>query len=458
MSKSLKTVSQVQKFIKATIKNGITDNASFTGYVGLSLRVRPNKNKQSANVEFRHRYTHPITRVRKVQTLGKYPAMSLEQARKAHTENLKLLSQNIDPIEHGEKQRQKELLDRKNSMQKFIDLWKAEQKNKIKQGAMKQTSYQDYLVKIKLIEKHLGHLKVTDVSAGVVIDFIRDMQKLKTNAFGLDTKKLLSAIMNIALAERVIDYNPTYGVNNALGKHKQTPKPALTKPAEFAELLKEIDQLPKDNRKQFFEKKILQLLALTFVRIDDLCSAKWADIDLKGGYWAIEQMKAGERDDMAKQLVIPLAKQTITILEELQPITGDQEYVFFNARRKKSRYHDRHQINKLLNSEDMNPQKLGGQSYQAGRGYMGVHCPHGFRSCAKSMLRDLGYDEEATELQLGHKVLNAYGKSYSRMHLINERTQMMHRWADYLDEIKAGKHNQILHYDFKKSQTLAKEA
>lgn len=48
-------------------------------------------------------------------------------------------------------------------------------------------------------------------------------------------------------------------------------------PKNLAYLLKEIDSLPASDN---FNKEILQLLALTFARIGDICTMKWADLDL----------------------------------------------------------------------------------------------------------------------------------------------------------------------------------
>ena len=48
----------------------------------------------------------------------------------------------------------------------------------------------------------------------------------------------------------------------------------------------------------------------------------------------------------------------------------------------------------------------------------------------------LGYDELITELQLGHAMLNRYGRAYSRMEMLEQRTEMMNDWGKYLDKIK----------------------
>jgi len=74
----------------------------------------------------------------------------------------------------------------------------------------------------------------------------------------------------------------------------------------------------------------------------------------------------------------------------------------------------------------------------------------------KTMLMErLGYDELITELQLGHRMVNSYGRAYSRMDMISQRTQMMNDWANYLDQLKAGKVDNVIYLDKVKTNQQA---
>ena len=151
---------------------------------------------------------------------------------------------------------------------------------------------------------------------------------------------------------------------------------------------------------------------------------------------------------MVESLVVPLAPQAIAIIEQMQTLTGGHEYVFYNPKRKAGNYHDQQAVNKVLNDPSMNSTGIG--SGYEGRGYFNVHTPHGFRASAKTMLMErLGYDELLTEIQLGHQMLNKYGKAYNRMQAVPERTRMMTDWANYLDDIKAGKIDNVIHTSFR---------
>ncbi len=430
---TIKLDSQIQKAIKETIQAGKTFSYPIAGYTGLEIRIRPHKNGLDAAVDFRHRYSHPITSKRPYMTLGQYPALTLADAKDMYRNNMTLLAKGIDPLENKEKEKQKGLLDRLNTLDHFIKEWQVLQDSK---NLSPKTMYGKQAT-LRPIQKHLGNMRVTDITPSLVIKFITDIQKVSPDK-GLRVKKLLKSILQLAKKHMVIEYNPASDLQGTLKTHKPKHYPSLTDPKEFAKFLKDIDQL--DDASQLYNKHILQLLALTFVRVGDACAMQWIDINWLKKQWELKPQKSGSRGDMVASIVIPLAPQAIAILEQMKPITGDSEYVFHNPRRTKQPYQHTQEINKVLNSELMNN----------GQGYKDIHSPHGFRSAAKTMLMErLGYDELITELALGHRMLNAYGTAYNRMTGLEQRAEMMTVWANYLDAIKAGKFDNVIHADFK---------
>ena len=136
----------------------------------------------------------------------------------------------------------------------------------------------------------------------------------------------------------------------------------------------------------------------------------------------------------------------MAIIERMKPITGGMEYVFYNGRRKAKPYADGQQVNKLLNSQSMNKAKIGKDF--CNRGYFGVHSPHGFRATARTMLEErLNYDYRLIEMQLGHNVRDANGRAYNRVKWLDKRHDMMAAWANYLDDLKADKVDNVIYLD-----------
>ena len=62
---------------------------------------------------------------------------------------------------------------------------------------------------------------------------------------------------------------------------------------------------------------------------------------------------------------------------------------------------------------------------------------HGFRATARTMLhKTLNFSPDAIEAQLGYRVPDRLVPAYNRTKHLNERTEMMQAWADYLDGLK----------------------
>ena len=394
---TITTDTQVKKAIKSAQDQKRVYH-TISGYAGLRLRIR------SDSVEFQHRYTHPATTKRKEMTLGHYPALTLELARQAYNDNLSLLAQGIDPIAHRDNKRIEQTNSLNNTFQDVAHDWLNELTNNPDHQPAPKTLI-GINRHIKLLNNSIGRYPISEITIQQVLKLCRDLQKTHVD-LGNRVKTLAQRIFAHAVLQGHIQYNPVLqlaGVK-ALKTIKQTHRASITDPKEYAILLNEIEELDDTHG---YNKPVIQLLALTFVRIGDMCAMRWADIDLNSKEWILEPQKGQGRGDMVDSIVIPLAPQAIAILEKIQPLTGNHEHVFHNTRRKKAPYHHTLAINKLLNEPAMNRQGIG-KGYE-GKGYKSVHTPHGFRASAKTMLMErLGYDELLTEIQLGHQMLNKY--------------------------------------------------
>jgi integrase len=161
----------------------------------------------------------------------------------------------------------------------------------------------------------------------------------------------------------------------------------------------------------------LKIAPLVFVRPGELRHAKWADIDLEAKEWRFKVTKT-DTDH-----IVPLATQTIDILQALKPLTGHSEYVLHSA---------------LSASRPMSDNTV-----LAAMRRMGipkdVMTGHGFRATARTILDEvLGEKAEYIEHQLAHAVRDANGRAYNRTTHLAERHLMMQRWADYLDVLRIG--------------------
>ena len=64
---------------------------------------------------------------------------------------------------------------------------------------------------------------------------------------------------------------------------------------------------------------------------------------------------------------------------------------------------------------------------------------HGFRAKARTMITErLGIAPDVIEAQLAHAVSDSLGRAYNRTQFIDQRRDMMTKWADHLDRLGGG--------------------
>jgi len=125
-----------------------------------------------------------------------------------------------------------------------------------------------------------------------------------------------------------------------------------------------------------------------------------------------------ERMKMRRPHIVPLSTQALDIMREQHKQTGEWEWVFTNTIRPKDCMSNCTILRVL--------ERLG---------YKGRMTGHGFRALAMSTIKErLGYRHEVVDWQLAHAPANKVDAAYDRAKFLDERREMMQKWADYLDE------------------------
>lgn len=228
--------------------------------------------------------------------------------------------------------------------------------------------------------------------------------------------------------------------------HVTESRPAITEAKAFGELLRKIDDHRADKRRterHVHELFGLKLLALTFVRPGTVELAEWSEFEFGDvNQWVIPFEKLKMRTERRKagkdkrDLIVPLSRQAIELLMELRKRTGNSRYLFpgiAKADREKEIGMPAGRLNDALIE----------------LGYQGVHCAHGFRSTASTMLNAeritlnghqmLRWPEQGAliEVQLDHDDESTRA-IYNRGGRLTERAQIMQFWADKVDAMRDG--------------------
>lgn len=220
-------------------------------------------------------------------------------------------------------------------------------------------------------------------------------------------------VFRYAVATGRAERDPTSDLRGALPPVKGEHFAATTEPKRVAEILRAMDGYEGT----LTVRCALRLAPLVFVRPGELRKAEWSDIDLDAAEWRYTVTKTNTPH------IVPLSRQAVEILRELQPLTGRGRFVFPSARG--------------------NGRPMSDNAILAAMRRMGISkddmSGHGFRAVARTILDEvLGVRPDYIEHQLAHAVRDPNGRAYNRTAHLPERRKMMQQWADYLDKPKAG--------------------
>ena len=125
---------------------------------------------------------------------------------------------------------------------------------------------------------------------------------------------------------------------------------------------------------------------------------------------------------MREAHLVPLSNQCVSILKEIQPLTGSGLFVFPSLRTPGLPISEVALLSAL--------RRLGYSKEQ-----MTVH---GFRAMASTILHEQGFLSDVIERQLAHAERNKIKAAYNRAEHLPERRRMMQAWSDYLDGLTQG--------------------
>lgn len=412
----------IQAAIKAAVAAGKPKALGDGG--GLMLEARP-----TGAGWWRLRYTFNGAENR--LSLGVYPEVSLASARQRRREAMALVAAGIDPSEH-----------RKTG--KAEQAQKAEASRLVSAGEPVPGTF-EYIAREWIRTVH-----VSKVSAGHAE---RTRIRLEKDAFpwigarpigAIEPPELLATIRRveargaIETAHRLKDAcgqvfrygiaigqctrNPAADLRDALKPVQTSHLAAITEPKAVGALMRNV----RDYEGQPVTRAALQLSALLLLRPGELRHMEWAWIDFEQGMLTVpaETMKRSKADKAGgPPHMVPLARQAVAVLKELQPLTRPGGYVFpalTTGQRCMSENTVRSALRRMgYGNDDMTA--------------------HGFRATARTMIAErLDVAPEIIEAQLAHAVPDALGRAYNRTQYLEQRKQMMQAWADYLDRLREG--------------------
>lgn len=344
--------------------------------------------------------------------LGVYPTISLKDARKRRDEARELIAAGVDPNTKRKTEKVMSAGGEGFSFSAMAERWFKFYKERRKEITARRT----WMLVEKYVLPAVGRKDIRQITRMELVKLLDQIVWKGYRETAEKVGRIISAIFDDAVNRGMMEYSVAGKLCSVVPMHKAEHRAAILDREEFGRMMAAVDaEITMDVSVRF----CLKMMAYVFVRHTELRCARWAEFDLAAGEWNIpaERMKGGRSSHF-----VPLARQAVELLRDLEILTGKGECLF---------------PSKVSRGKPISDSAMRVALRRLGYGKEDVTV-HGFRSTASTFLNELGYRPDIIERQLAHKDENAVRAAYNHAEFKDERIQMMQAWADYVDSLTAG--------------------
>ena len=377
---------------------------------GLFLLIKPDGSKY-------WRMSYRFEGIERLLAFGKYPEISLAEARKARSEAKSKINAGVDPSQAKRIDKLNKSLANANTFEAIAREWHLN-----KTESWQERTARNVLHRLeKDVFPKIGKFPITEVSPPIMLDVLRQIEKRGAADMAKRQGQVCGQIFRYAIACGKATIDPVPSLRGALKPIAKGHHAAITAD-ELPDFLEAFEKI--EGRMYAPTRIMFRLMMMTFVRTSELTTTEWSEIDFEKQVWTIpwQRMKMGKKKLHPRKTDhhVFLPKQGWKLLRELHTYTGNNQYLFPNLRD-----HEKPATN------------FGILAALKRMGYSGKMTGHGFRALAMGVIKEkLGYRHEAIDRQLSHASGDTYGEAYDRAEFLDERKKMMQEYADYLDKLK----------------------
>lgn len=396
--------------IRAAGANGKTQRLFDGG--GLYLEISPTGSKWW---RFKYRFDAKEKRL----SLGTYPDTPLKAARERAADARQRLESGVDPSAERQAIKRSRHEAGANSFEAIAREWLTT----VHCPAVSEGQSSRTLGRLERdVFPWMGRSRIDEITAPSVLQVMRRVEARGAIETAHRELQVIGQVFRYAVATGRAQRDPVVDLKGALRPFTTKHMPAITEPKRVGALMRAIDAYEGS----FVVRCALKLAPLTFVRSGELRFAAWSEVDLDTAIWRIpssrmKRTKAGKAN--GPDHLVPLSRQAVEILREIQPVTGHRPHIFPSTRGE----------GRVLSDATLGAalRRLGFSNEEM--------TTHGFRAMARTLLVErCGVDEAVVEAQLAHRVRDSLGRAYNRTQFVDQRRDMMQLWADYLDTLRKG--------------------
>lgn len=335
----------------------------------------------------------------KVLTVGKYPLMSLQEARDKAWLAKKDVSVGVDPV------KAKKLSVKDNSFSSIYQEWYEHKKQVWSEVYSTELSrmFKDDILPL------IGGMEINEIEPMQILEVIRRFEDRGAMERANKARRRCGEVFRYAIVTGRAKYNPAPDLADAMKGYRKKNYPFL--PA---------DQIPAFNKAlagfsgSIVSRIATQVLQYTVLRTKELRSMQWSNVDFETRTITIaEEVMKGRRPHL-----VPMSEQVVSLLEILRPVTQPISNFVLAGRNDKTKPISENAV--LLVIRQI--------------GYEGLASGHGFRHQFSTIMNEHEWPADAIEKQLAHANSGSIRGIYNHAQYMDKRREMMQWWADYLDE------------------------
>ncbi|MDQ3471077.1 MAG: integrase arm-type DNA-binding domain-containing protein, partial [Pseudomonadota bacterium] len=307
--------------------------------------------------------------------LGRYPDVTLKEARKRRDDARALIANGVDP---GAQKQAEALAVKLNATTTFKSVGDEYLEKVSREGRAAVTIGKSRWL-LSLMVTDLGALPVADITPAQLLAALRKVEAKGHLETARRMRSLAGRIFRYAVATSRATADPSVFLRGALTAPKVKHHSAIIEPHRVGALLRAIDG---------YDGLPLTCLALKltphlFARPGELRRAEWPEFDLDAAVWSVPAEKMKMRDPH----VVPLSAQALKLLQAAKALSAGQRYVFSSL----------YPGNRPMSENTIN-------AALRRIGYLGTEMTaHGFRAMASTLLNESGkWSADAIERALAH--------------------------------------------------------
>ena len=333
------------------------------------------------------------------KSLGKYPTVSLKDARSKRDEYKEMVFAGDKPKE--------------TTTDTTFEMLKDEYLSHRSDLSRKYLS--DINALIERDFKPILPKNIDTITISNMIDIFKSMEKRGIKTATKKAGSLVNRIFKYAVTMQYTTNNPMASIDLSilLKQHKPQNFHHITNEDAFKQLLIALDNYVGD----IYTKTALRLMPYVFLRPSNVRGLLWDEIDFIKKQIVIPK----EKMKMDRDHIVPLTESMISIIKEVE--NNGSIYVFPSPQSTVRQMSD--------NTLNVALKRLG---------FAGVMTSHGFRHSASTFLHENIHkhkvSSDAIEMQLAHVEKNSVKGVYNKALYMDERIRLIEWWSDYLDVLK----------------------